>query len=87
MIVKYKTRWDKIEPVEVERETEGSVWVDGRRTAKTSTWASYFDSWAEAHARLVLEQEEAVASLRRQLESANGKLGQIRGMKPPKESA
>lgn len=87
MIVKYKTRWDKIEPVEVERETANCVWVKGRRAAKASSWDSYYDSWAEAHARLVVEQEEAVASLRRQLEAANGKLGQIKGMKPPKDAS
>jgi hypothetical protein len=65
MIIKYLTRphrmagADLIELVEVERETENSVWVKsssdsrGRRSAKVSGWAVYHDTWEQARSHLM----------------------------------
>lgn len=87
MIVKYRTRWDQIERVEVDRETESSVFINGRRSAKVSGYENFHDSWAAAHACLLAKHQLQVNQLRRQLEAANGKLGNIKGMKAPKESS
>jgi hypothetical protein len=87
MVIKYKTRWDEITPVECERETESCVYIKGRRYAKESSWENYHDSWADAHAFLVDNAQGNVDGLRLKLEQAKGKLGQIKGMKPPKGAA
>lgn len=96
-IVKFKTSFsaDKIEEIEVVRETEQSVFlpvngrslagkkgVNERRDAKRSTYVQYHDTWADAHAFLVGKAQREVESLRSRLEQAKGKLGQIKGMKP-----
>lgn len=86
MIVKYRTRWDQIERIECERETKSSVFINGQRQAKTSSYESFHDSWEAAHAFLFDKQRLLVERLRRQLEVANGKLGNIKGMKPPKDA-
>lgn len=94
-IVKYLTSKfgrDPIEAVEVERETESSVWVvdtwrgergNTRRHAKRSDWDNYFDTWEEAKAFLMAQAEAKVTAARRALDSANGELGNVKGLKPP----
>jgi hypothetical protein len=81
-----------IESVEVERETEQSVWVCGvwhgkkvapRRHSKRSDWDNYFDTWEEAKAFLLANAERKVAHARRELEIANSELGNVKGLKPP----
>lgn len=42
-----------IERVEVERETNSSVWINGSRSAKESGYKSYFDSWDDAKDHLL----------------------------------
>lgn len=101
-IMKFKTGYsaDKIEEVEVLRETEQSVFLrvnssslagrkgtNERRDAKRSTYVQYHDTWADAHAFLVGKAQRDVESLRSRLEQAKGRLGQIKGMKPPKVPA
>lgn len=67
--------------VPVERESASSIWtVGGRREAKTDV---YFDTWAEAHQRMGAEAERLVHHARRQLELANARLGNVKGMKEP----
>jgi hypothetical protein len=87
MITKYEARvglfWGEIKPVEVERETESSVWISGRRQSKRSSYQNYFDSWEEARAFKIEDCEREVAAARRELEYANSKLGNIKGMKKP----
>lgn len=98
-IVKFKTGGyrETIERVECVRETEKSVYVfdtDWRgikatkptRSDKFSARTQYHDSWAEARAYLLIKAEDNVAACRRSLESANDKLGNIKGMKPPKDA-
>jgi hypothetical protein len=92
-IIKFKRTGDKIERVECVRESEASVWVahlshfggkpsEPSRVAKNTSYESYHDTWAEAHALLVRRAESAVLGARRNLELANAKLGNIKGMKP-----
>lgn len=55
MITKYRTDgWRKlIDIVEVERETGSSVWINGRRNAKTTDYHCYFDSFEDAKSYLL----------------------------------
>lgn len=101
-LVKFKRTFNRIEQVECVRESESSVWIAkiGRelrpgalpktleiRRAKNTDYESYHDTWVDAHALIVRRAESDVASARSALEYANGKLGNIKGMKPPKEPA
>ena len=97
-LVKFKTGFDfgvdKIRRVEVLRETGQFVYLPShspgkteRRDAKRSEYTQYHNTWAEAHTYLVQRAETAVIAARRSLELANAKLGNIKGMKPPKEIA
>jgi multidrug efflux pump subunit AcrA (membrane-fusion protein) len=70
----------KITQVEVERETDISVWINGHRNAKRSEWNNYYDTWEEAKAALQAKAQSQVDSLRLQLERAKGALGNIKGM-------
>ena len=72
-----------IEEIDVERETDSSVWINGRRSAKNSSWHKYWDSWEEAHAFLLEKAEKSLQSARRSLERAQGEYGNIKGMKAP----
>ena len=85
-MIKYRTRFDKIEALEVERETDKQVVLPasggfrGRRENKVSDWSNWHDTWEDAHAFLVANAEREVESIRINLERAKGKLGQIKGM-------
>lgn len=84
MAVKYRTGHygePLIEEVTIDRETESSVWIDGRRNAKESSWYNFFDTWEAAHAFLICNTESEVLNCRRNLEVASGKLGNIKGLK------
>lgn len=87
-MIKYRTRFDKIEPLEVERETDKQVVLAARigfrssRENKVSDWSNWHDTWEAAHSFLIAEAERDVASLRMRLEQAKGKLGNIKGMRP-----
>jgi len=70
-----------IESVEIDRETESSVFIGKNRNAKRSSYHNYFDTWDDAKAFLLKNAEDEAASIRRQLEVANGKLGNIRGLR------
>lgn|SRR5574340_683707 len=94
-MIKYKTHLRAysllIEAREVIRETNSSVVYSAayfgepveRREAKKSDSHLWTDTWEEGHAALMAKAEAEVASLRLQLEQAKGRLGNIKGMKPP----
>lgn len=91
MITKYKTtRWHNIiEKVSVLRETEKCVYVadwhgsGSRREAKISDHYRYSDTWKEAHANLLEVAKQKVDFARRELEVANSKYEDVKGMKAP----
>jgi hypothetical protein len=56
-----------IEEVEVERETESSVWIKGRRNAKVTDYAMYFDTWEDAHDYLLKKCDEKIAYAKNQV--------------------
>ena len=87
-ITKYKTGAGslvdaKVETVQVERETESSVWIRGYRVAKESDWRMFHDTWEQAHAYLTARAEIRLTNARRQLELAQAFAGNIKGMKKP----
>jgi hypothetical protein len=85
-MIKYRTKFDKIEAVEIERETEKQVIIPAqgrskaRRENKASDMNNWHDTWGAAHAFLVENAQRNVESLRKQLELTNDKLEQIKGM-------
>lgn len=94
---KFKTDYSgkKIEPVLVIRETAAFVYVPNpyatrdekpeRREAKSGEFGQYHDTWDAAHAYLMDKAKGKVEAARRRLELANAELGNIKGLKPPKE--
>jgi len=94
-IIKYKITSKNYTPeivtVEVIRETQQCVWVMpdwgtkvARREAKNSEWADYFDTFEQAKSFLVDHWEEKVKQIRMDLERKKSILGNIKGMKGPK---
>ena len=75
----------EIGPVDVDRETESSVWVNGRRRAKNGDYVSYFDTWEEARNHLLSKVQVKIDAARRRLQGLNSEFGNIKGMKPPAE--
>ena len=84
-MIKYKAEiWhNQIYEVEVERETENSVWINGRRSAKQTSDACYFDTWEEARDYKLSNAQDEVERARSALERAKSKLGNIKGLKKP----
>jgi len=87
-MIKYRTRFKKIEAIEVSRETDKCMFYpspSGRevREAKRSDWQNWHDTWDEAHRFLLdeAEQEEKRAML--SLQAAQEKLENIKAMKKP----
>lgn len=72
----------RISPVQVDRATESSVWVAGRRRAISTEYVVYAPTWEAAHAWLLSYAETKVAQALRQLELANSCHGHVKGMKP-----
>ncbi len=57
MMIKYQISKGiaRVLPVEVDRETDNSIWFTGnpRRRAKRSQYDNYYDTWKEAHGKLL----------------------------------
>jgi poly(3-hydroxyalkanoate) synthetase len=88
MIIKFRTGGfsrSPIEKIKVERETEVSVWINGSRSAKDSSWHKYWDTWEQAHTYLLEKSERSLEAARKALEGAQGQYGNIKGMKAPPE--
>jgi hypothetical protein len=92
-ITKYKSSFSSIEPVEIEKESEKSVWLYGfrigggkgplRRADKRTSWECYHNTWEEAKAFLISLAVEEVASARSQLEEAEEKLAHCNSLEQP----
>lgn len=79
----YEVWLDDIRAIKVQRVTEGSVWIGGRRNKRIGESRAYFPTWDEAKAHLVTEAQQKVDSIRRQLEYYQGKLGNAKGKERP----
>jgi hypothetical protein len=75
--------FSEIKPVDVERSTDNSVWIKGRRSQRTGSWLEYWPTWNEAHAHLVTAAKNKVAQAEQELHSAHCKLLAILDMKEP----
>lgn len=91
MTTMYRVRWAQIEAFEVLRTTEKQVVLASprkggeERQLKETDWHTWHETWEAAHARIVADAQKKVDRLRRQLERANGELGNAKGMKPPND--
>ena len=72
-----------IVPVQVERESDSSVWIKGRVHRKYSNSEEYFTTWEKAHAYLcgevTIERDRAF----RELERHELRLANIKSVKKP----
>jgi hypothetical protein len=63
-----------IELVEIEKETEKSIWINGRVHRKTTSYEKYFDTWEEAKDYLMAQTESKISHLSAELEKQKSKL-------------
>ena len=95
---KFRAAWGytpRIEEFEVEKETKLTVsynpYGNGRgrtiRENKISDSHGWFDTFDAAKAALVTEFERKVSLARDNLQRANNRFGQAKGLKEPKEAA
>lgn len=83
---KYLAVWwsmQKITAVQIEKETDSSVWYNGRWCKKRTEKVGYFDSFEDAKAFLIAYAEKKVSRARQMLELANSQLGNAKGIKEP----
>ena len=73
----------RITPLVVQRYTDSSVWVGGRRRARVTDWESVFPTWEEAKAHLLSQADKNLQSARAALARAQAEYGNIKGMKDP----
>lgn len=81
---KYMACFGGIEETEIERETAKQVvFKNGRKVSKRSAWRNYYDTWEEAHDRLMTESKNKIDHTRKQLEIANEQFVNVKGMTKP----
>ncbi len=81
MLIKYRTfggRLIKILPIKAERETESSVWINGRRRLKQTDWDNHHDTWEHAQNYLITRETTKVTNCQSALDSAKARLSEIR---------
>lgn len=78
--------YNAIKPVEIERFTESSIWINGRRRSCVSEHEMYFPSWMEAWQYLLARWTRKVESARDELERRAAILEKVKAMKDPEVS-
>ena len=78
----YKNNWQRIIEVEVERKSESSVWINGRRNALRSSYENYFDTPEECKAFMLREAEAVLKSAEGRVEYARKKVAEIMALEP-----
>ena len=81
-MIKFKAMFNKIEQVEVERETEKMVVVkdshgQSRKESKITDFYSYWDTWDEAKIHLIEQAEHEVKKREVELLAAKNRLERI----------
>ena len=77
-------RWSldaKIKEVEIERETESSVWIDGRVNRKITEYCVYHDTWEKAHSHLLFHAKRKLNNANDAYQRAKGQLYSIEKLK------
>jgi hypothetical protein len=88
-MIKYKARISNyafindIDAVECERETESSVFINGRRNLKRSSYDNFYDTWGEAHAALLANAQRLVEQRRKDMARSEASLLAIQAMVKP----
>lgn len=79
---KYKvSRWlNRIETVEIEKETGRSVWVRGRKELKACNTHKYFDTFEEAKRYLIVRFETNIINAREVIRKTESSLETLRKM-------
>lgn len=72
----------EIETVEVERETDKSVWINGQRNAKRTDWFNYWNTFIEAKNHLMIVAEKKINAARFNLECAEAFYENVCKQKP-----
>lgn len=75
----------EIRPFQVEKFTDSSVWIGGRRNVRLTNHMSYFPTWDEAHTHLLQRTKADLDSARQRLQRAQGLYGNVKGMQRPVE--
>ena len=87
MIKKFRTsRYGLgIEEIEIERETEHSVWVtEGNRSAKFSDWTQYHETYDQAFNHLNSVYTRKFMSAQSRLDTATNELEAVKLLSPSK---
>lgn len=71
-----------IQEIEVEKETDASVWVNGSRRAKRSMTEAYFGTWDEAYDYLLHVANLRIEDARKNVE----RYEQILAMRKPEDA-
>jgi outer membrane protein OmpA-like peptidoglycan-associated protein len=70
-----------ITKVAIEKFTDSSVWIDGRRRARATDFEGYFPTFGDAKAHLLEKAEDKLANARHALQRAQGEHGNIAGLR------
>jgi len=81
---KYRTYFNSIDVIEIEKESESSVWIDGRRRSKDSSWQQYFDNFQEAKNYLIDEKIKEIDRIAERLNSVRIELNKIEKLEEAK---
>ena len=68
--------------VEVERETNASVWINGKRDDKKNRIISYFDTFDEAKEWMIHSKKEYIKQVEKTLEGIKETIKEIEKIKP-----
>ena len=85
-ITKYKATtgsYPSVVVVVIDRESDSSVWIKGRRLAKLSSYESYFDTFQEAKSHLIAYATDEVNKAKARLDYRNeilSKANQVRAV-------
>lgn len=74
----------EIDEVEVEKETEKSVWINGDRHSKSSSYNTYHNSFEDAKNHLITTAENRIKSAKFQVEVAESFLKNVESQVEPK---
>ena len=77
----WKTRWSDIVEVEVERISEKSVWINGRRRDLRSSCEVYHETWDAAHAYILDQAVRELLQAQCNLDRARSGLETVKAMK------
>lgn len=79
MAIKYKTYFESIQKVEIDKETKDSVWLNGNKYSvrKINSYESYHDTFNEAKEYLKQKQLKEIESLKNSIKYYEDKLEKI----------